>query len=108
VKDFRHRRQERPPMDRKLATQFQQMRIQVNEPRPAFDMHIAVWLFPGRGECVIGAPSIGSLAERWFEITRMPLDTRRAQHVVVIHCDAPEELMNAAKDIAGGNVRIAD
>lgn len=93
-------------MDRKLATQFQRMSIQVNEPRPAFDMYIAVWAAgPGRGECVIGAPSILSLADRWLQITRTQIDASRVQHVVVIHCDAPEALMKSAKAIAAGAVR---
>lgn len=92
-------------MEKKLATQFQRMRVTVNEPRPAFDMHIAVWSNPGRGECVIGAPSLAALADRWLQITRTPLDASRAQHVIVIHCEAPEGLMSEAKNIAAGVVR---
>lgn len=89
-------------MDRKLATQFQRMRVQIIEPRPAFDMYIAIWSFPGRGECVIGAPTREALAERWEQITRTPLDESRAQHVLVLHCEAPDALMNQAKAIAAG------
>jgi hypothetical protein len=81
-------------MDRKLATQFQRMRVQINEPRPAFDMHIAVWANPGRGECVLGAPSVEALRERWQQITRTQLDESRVQHVIVMLCDVPE--MNEA------------
>ena len=67
--------------------------------RPAFDMYIAVWGVGG--ECVIGAPSLAALEARWFQITRVPLDAARAQHVLVMHCGAPESLMNAAKKITG-------
>lgn len=85
-------------MDRKVATQFQRMRVQVNEPRPAFDMYIAVWSNPPYGECVIGAPSVEQLELRWARITHTTLDADRAQHVLVIHCDdAPDSLMREAK-----------
>lgn len=87
-------------MERKLATQFQKMQVTVNEPRAGFDMYIAVWSTPGCDECVIGAPSVMALAKRWFDITKLPLDANRAQHVMVIQCDAPEALMNQAKAIA--------
>jgi hypothetical protein len=89
-------------MDRKLAKQFRRMSVQINEPRPAFDMYIAVWSNAGFGECVIGAPSLASLESRWLQITRTPLDETRAQHVLVLHCNAPEYLMDIAKDAAGG------
>jgi hypothetical protein len=89
-------------MDRKLATQFHRMNVQINEPRPAFDMYIAVWANGVGGECVIGAPSLQALESRWLQITRVPLDADRAQHVLVLHCDAPEALMDAAKNVAGG------
>jgi hypothetical protein len=78
-------------MGRKLATEFRRMRIQIDEPRPAFDMHIAVWAQPGRAECVIGASSLQALNERWLQITRTQLDASRAQHVVVIHAASLEE-----------------
>lgn len=87
-------------MDRKLATEFTRMQVQINEPRSAFDMYIAVWTAPGRGECVIGAPSVKALADRWLQITRTALDESRAQHVLVLHCSAPDELMERAKAIA--------
>lgn len=77
-------------MERKLATEFRRMRIQVDEPRPAFDMYIAVWSNFGRGECVIGAPSLQALDARWQQITRTTLDASRAQHVVVTYFDAPK------------------
>lgn len=86
-------------MSRKLATQFTKMRVQIDEPRPAFDMYIAVWSNFGRGECVIGAPSLKALADRWLQITRTALDESRAQHVLVMHCSAPDELMDRAKGI---------
>lgn len=76
-------------MERKLATEFRRMRIQLDEPRPAFDMYIAVWSNFGRGECVIGAPSLPALVDRWQQITRTTLDARRAQHVVVTHFGEP-------------------
>lgn len=87
-------------MEKKLAKQFQRMTVTVNEPRAGFDMYIAVWSTPGCGECVIGAPSVMELAKRWFDITKLPLDANRAQHVMVIQCDAPESLMDQAKAIA--------
>lgn len=77
-------------MERKIATEFRRMRIQVDEPRTAFDMYIAVWTAPGRGECVIGAPSLRALADRWQQITRTRLDASRAQHVVVTHFGEPK------------------
>lgn len=80
-------------MDRKLAKEFQRMRVQIIEPRPAFDMHIAVWAKPGVGECVIGAPSLPALNDRWRQITRTELDADRVQHVIVMLCDAPEALL---------------
>lgn len=89
-------------MERKLATQFKRMRVEIHEPRPAFDMYIAVWAKPGRGECVIGAPSLEALETGWLQITRTPLDASRAQHVLVLHCEAPDALMNQAKAIAAG------
>lgn len=85
-------------MDRKLATEFQRMRVQISEPRRAFDMYIAVWSNAPYGECVIGAPSIEALELRWARITRTTLDASRAQHVIVMHCDAPESLLRQAKD----------
>lgn len=81
-------------MDRKLASQFRRTRVEVHAPRPAFDMFIAVWANPGRGECVIGAPSLQTLSDRWLQITRTPLDASRAQHVLVLHCDVPEPPTN--------------
>lgn len=89
-------------MDRKLATQFRRMNVRINEPRPAFDMFIAVWSNAGFGECVIGAPSLETLEARWRQITRTPLDAARAQHVLVLHCDAPESLMEIAKNVTDG------
>lgn len=88
-------------MDRKFATQFREMRVQINEPRAAFDMYIAVWSVGG-SECVIGAPSLEALSNRWAQMTRTTLDASRAQHVLVMKCEAPEALMNAAKAIAAG------
>lgn len=87
-------------MDRNLATQFQRMRVQITEPRSAFDMHIAVWKNSGRGECVIGAPSVEALRERWKQITCTRLDESRVQHVIVMLCEAPEGLLNRAKAVA--------
>jgi hypothetical protein len=87
-------------MERKLAKQFARMMVQVHEPRAGFDMYVAVWSKPGHGECVIGAPSVMALAERWYDITQTALDANRAQHVMVIQCDAPESLMDQAKAIA--------
>lgn len=89
-------------MERKLATQFRRMNVQINEPRPAFDMFVAVWSNTGFGECVIGAPSLETLKTRWRQITRTPLDAARAQHVLVLHCDAPESLMEIAKNVTDG------
>lgn len=93
---------------RKLATQFTRMRVQINEPRPAFDMYIAVWSNFGCGECVIGAPSLQALRDRWRQITRTPLDASRAQHVLVMHCNAPDDLMDRAKAVVAGEVRDSD
>lgn len=93
---------------RKLATQFTKMRVQIDEPRPAFDMYIAVWSNFGRGECVIGAPSLQALSDRWLQITRTALDASRAQHVLVMHCSAPDELMDRAKALATAEVRDSD
>lgn len=90
-------------MEKKLAKQFRRMNVQINEPRPAFDMYIAVWSNMGFGECVIGAPSMATLEARWLQITRTTLDAARAQHVLVLHCDAPEELMAIAKNVTGGS-----
>jgi hypothetical protein len=92
-------------MDRKLATQFQRMRVQITEPRSAFDMHIAVWAKPGRAECVIGAPSVEALREQWEQITHTRLDESRVQHVIVMLCEAPEGLINQAKAIAARSFR---
>lgn len=66
------------------------MRVQFGEPRPAFDMYIAVWARPGQGECVIGAPSVEALRARWLQITRTALDASRAQHVIVMQCESLE------------------
>lgn len=90
-------------MEKKLATQFRRMNVQINEPRPAFDMYIAVWSNTGFGECVIGAPSMAALESRWLQITRTKLDATRAQHVLVLHCSAPEKLMDIAKNATGGS-----
>lgn len=79
-------------MDRKLAKEFQRMRVRIDEPRPAFAMYIAVWAAPGRAECVIGAPSLQVLNDRWRQITRTELDERRAQRVLVMLNELPESL----------------
>lgn len=86
-------------MSGRLATQFRRMHAQIDGPRVAFDMHVAVWRNNGAGECVIGAPTIEALKARWAQITGTPLDADRAQHVIVMRCEAPDALMDEAKAI---------
>jgi molybdopterin-guanine dinucleotide biosynthesis protein A len=87
-------------MVKQIAREFQQVRIQIDQPRAAVEMHVAIWSNPGRGECFIGAPTLDALEARWLQITRTTLDKARAQHVLVVSCDVPEAIMTAAKEVA--------
>lgn len=87
-------------MSGRMATQFRRMRVQVDEPRVAFDMYVAVWRNTGMGECLIGAPTLEELDARWAQITGTPLDADRAQHVIVMQCEAPGARMDEARAMA--------
>jgi hypothetical protein len=83
-------------VDRLFAKEFRRIEIEIKGARPAFHMYLAVWSNPGRGECLIGAPTLEALARRWAEVTQRPLDASRAQYVLVMNYDAPGTLVEPA------------
>lgn len=70
------------------ATAFTMLAITALKPAedmgvPAFELWIAIWNNRGRGEVMLGAPTLDALGERWEQITSSDFDPTRAQHVVI-------------------------
>jgi hypothetical protein len=94
-----HSNENAPP----FARTFTKLMVQISKPSGGFDAYIAVWRErPDTAEVVLGAPSLEALAERWQRITGLVLDAKRAQHVVMTYCTAPEELWLQAKAAVEG------
>lgn len=49
-----------------------------------FEIWVAIWNNRGRGEVVLGAPTLDALAERWEQITSSDFERDRAQCVVFL------------------------
>lgn len=56
----------------------------------SFEMWIAVWNNRGRGEVMLGAPTLDQLGERWEQITSSDFEPERAQHIVIAEASKVE------------------
>ena len=63
---------------------FTKRRIQQLETAPGFEMWVAVWGNRGRGNVMIGAPTLDELADRWEQITNSDFDRDMAQRIVTL------------------------
>ena len=53
------------------------------EPAGVISMWVNVWGNRGRGDVMIGAPTLAELAKRWEQITNSDFDETLAQQVIV-------------------------
>jgi hypothetical protein len=74
-----------PTDERPKAAQFKRRRVMAQKPVAGYEAYVAIWMNDGRGEVMIGAPTLDALALRWQQITRSSeaFDRARAQHVVL-------------------------
>ena len=63
---------------------FTKRRVQQLETAPGFEMWVAVWGNRGRGNVMIGAPTLDELADRWEQITNSDFDRDMAQRIVTL------------------------
>ena len=66
------------------TTAFTKRRVQQLETAPGFEMWVAVWGNRGRGDVLIGAPTLDELAARWEQITSHDFDRDMAQRIVTL------------------------
>jgi hypothetical protein len=83
------------------ATHFTSLKVSRSEPVGGIPMWVAVWGNRGRGQVMIGAPTLDDLQERWEQITNSDFDRTLAQRVVQVEwidADAPksQELPDSA------------
>lgn len=65
------------------AQTFRKVKATASATIGAFEMYVSVWNNRGRGEVMIGAPSLDELEARWEQITSSDFERDRAQRVVV-------------------------
>lgn len=67
------------------AKSFRKIKTTKLEQFNGFEMYVAVWNNRGRGEVMLGAPTLELLEERWEQITHSDFEPSRAQRVVVAY-----------------------
>lgn len=63
---------------------FSRRTITREQPVAGIDMWVAVWSNRGRGEVVLGAPTLDQLAARWEQITNCDFDRTIAQRTIQV------------------------
>jgi hypothetical protein len=65
------------------SIEFNKVPIEIAKTGMATEAWVAVWANRDRGHMIIGAPTLGQLAERWEQITHSDLDPDMAQQVFI-------------------------
>lgn len=69
--------------ERRYTSAFRMLEVVRAEPAKAAEAFIAIYRLAGAATVVIGAASLDELAQRWSELTDMPLDRSQAQRVII-------------------------